>query len=146
MVKRSILSTILVLPLAAITLHAQQSTILGKVEDASGAAVVGAQITATTEGGATFHTVSDKIGLYQFPSLAASNFTVKTEMPGFSTVVEKVTVLVGQSVTANFTLSAGSSTQVEVTADIATIDTTTSQVSGNTDPQTMAKIPLNGRN
>jgi hypothetical protein len=67
-------------------------------------------------------------------------------MPGFSTVVQRVTVLVGQSVTANVTLSAGSSTQVEVTADVATIDTTTSQVSGNIDPQTMAKIPLNGRN
>lgn len=144
--RRFIFSTLFLFLVAAASLHAQQSAILGKVLDTTGAGIPGAQITATAEGGATFHTVSDGSGSYQFPSLAASDFSVRTEMPGFSSVVEKITVLVGQSVTANFTLPVGNTTQVEVTSDPSSIDTTTSQVSGNIDPKTMATIPLNGRN
>jgi hypothetical protein len=54
---------------------------------------------------------------------------------------------VGQTVNVSLKLSlAGTTATVTVTDDIAAIDTTSSQVAGNIDPETFQKIPLNGRN
>ena len=133
--------------LCATGAHAQQTVITGKVADSSGAIIAGASVTAKVTGGSSYRTVSDKDGIYQFPGLQAADYEVTVDQTGFNTVITKVTVLVGQSVTVNATLtpSAGSTT-VTVTSEGAAIDTTTSQVAGNIDPQTMAKIPLNGRN
>ncbi len=140
----ALVSHVLLLPVLA---HAQQTTILGKVTDASGAIVAGASVTAKVTGGASYHTVSDKDGIYQFPGLQAADYEVTVENAGFNTVVLKMTVLVGQTFTANATLTAsGGNTSVTVTSDTSEINTTTSEVAGNIDPETMAKIPLNGRN
>ena len=140
----ALVSHVLLLPVLA---HAQQSVITGKVVDASGAIIAGASVAAKVTGGSSYRTVSDKDGIYQFPGLQAADYEVTVENPGFNSVITKVTVLVGQAATVNATLTAsGGNTAVTVTSESATIDTTTSQVSGNIDPQTMAKIPLNGRN
>jgi hypothetical protein len=126
---------------------AQQSVITGQVIDIQGAAVSAATVVALNENGSTFKTVSDKNGDFQFPSIAAANYTVRAEAPGFAPVVEKLTLLVGQTVNVSLKLSlAGTTATVTVTDDIAAIDTTSSQVAGNIDPETFQKIPLNGRN
>jgi hypothetical protein len=148
--RRSIVRSALVsqmLMCSALVAHAQQTSIIGRVVDASGAVIAGATVTAQITGGASYHTVSDKDGSYQFPGLQAADYQVKVEEAGFNTVITKVTVLVGQSVTVTSTLTAsGGNTSVTVTSEAAGIETTSSEVSGNIDPQTMAKIPLNGRN
>jgi len=126
---------------------AQQSVITGQVIDIQGAAVSAATVVALNENGSSFKTVSDKNGDFQFPSIAAANYTVRAEAPGFAPAVEKLTLLVGQTVNVSLKLSlAGTTATVTVTDDIAAIDTTSSQVAGNIDPETFQKIPLNGRN
>ncbi|HEY9136903.1 MAG TPA: TonB-dependent receptor [Terriglobus sp.] len=121
--------------------------ISGRVVDASGAVIPGVSVTAKVAGGASYRTQSDKLGIYQFSGLQAADYEITAESPGFTTVIQKVSVLVGQSATVNATLTASAgNTSVTVSSEAQTIDTTTSQVSGNIDPQTMAKIPLNGRN
>ncbi len=133
--------------LLCFTAHAQQTSITGKVVDATGAVVAGASVTAQVVGGASYHTVSDKDGIYQFPGVQAADYTITVEEAGFSTLIEKVTVLIGEPATVNATLTAsGGTTSVMVEAQAQTIDTTSSQVAGQIDPQTFAKLPLNGRN
>jgi len=126
---------------------AQQSIITGQVVDIQGAAVSAATVVALNANGSSFKTVSDKNGDFQFPSIAAADYTVRAEAPGFAPTVEKLTLLVGQTVNVSLKLSlAGTTATVTVTDDIAAIDTTSSQVAGNIDPETFQKIPLNGRN
>ncbi len=130
-----------------IAARAQQQVISGQVVDPQGASIAGASVVATSEAGATYKTVSDKGGTFQFPGVAAANYTVKAEAQGFAPSAEKLTLLVGQ--TLNITLKmavAGATASVTVTNDTAEIDTTSSQVAGNIDPETFSKIPLNGRN
>ena len=140
----ALVSHVLLLPVLA---HAQQTSITGKVSDASGAIVAGASVTAQVVGGASYHTVSDKDGIYQFPGVQAADYEVKVDDAGFNSVIAKVTVLVGTAATANITLTAsGGNTTVTVTSQALDIDTTTSQVAGQIDPETFKKLPLNGRN
>ena len=126
---------------------AQQQVITGQVVDAQGATVAAAQVIALSDTGSSYKTVSDKNGTFQFPGVAASNYTVRAEAKGFTPAAERLTLLVGQTVNISLKLSVeGASTSVTVTNDVNTIDTTSSQVAGNIDPETFAKIPLNGRN
>jgi hypothetical protein len=140
----ALVSHVLLVPMLA---HAQQTSITGKVSDASGASIAGAAVTAQVTGGASYHTVSDKDGIYQFPGVQAADYSIKVEDAGFNTVIEKVTVLIGTAQTANVVLTAsGGNTTVTVTSEALAIDTTTSQVAGQIDPDTFKKLPLNGRN
>src|SRR5882757_7693816 len=126
---------------------AQQSVITGQVVDIQGAALPTATVVALNANGSSYKTVSDKNGDFQFPSIAAANYTVRAEAPGFAPTVEKLTLLVGQTVNVSLKLSlAGATATVTVTDDVSAIDTTSSQVAGNIDPETFQKIPLNGRN
>lgn len=127
--------------------NAQQSVITGQVVDIQGAAVSAATVVALNANGSSFKTTSDKNGDFQFPSIAAADYTVRAEAPGFAPTVEKLTLLVGQTVNVSLKLSlAGTTATVTVTDDSAAIDITSSQVAGNIDPETFQKIPLNGRN
>lgn len=126
---------------------AQQAVITGQVVDVQGAAIPGAVVAALNANGSTYKTVSDKNGDFQFPGLAAADYTVRAEASGFAPSVERLTVLVGQTAHISVKMAlAGTNTSVTVTNDAATIDTTSSQVAGNIDPESFSKIPLNGRN
>jgi large exoprotein involved in heme utilization and adhesion len=101
---------------------AQQSVITGQVIDIQGAAVSAATVVALNANGASFKTISDKNGDFQFPSIAAADYTVRAEAPGFAPTVEKLTLLVGQTVNVSLKLSlAGTTATVTVTDDIAAI-------------------------
>jgi Carboxypeptidase regulatory-like domain len=127
--------------------NAQQTRITGSVVDSTGCVIAGADVVAQTDGGATFHATSDKAGIFQFPSIMAADFTVRVERSGFTTITEKLNVLVGNTATLNVMLPVASATsEVTVTTQVSAIDTQSSRITGNIDPETMAKIPLNGRN
>ncbi|HUO15134.1 MAG TPA: TonB-dependent receptor [Verrucomicrobiae bacterium] len=127
--------------------NAQQSGITGSVTDSTGRVIAGADVEAQISGGVTFHTTSDAAGIFQFPNIMAANYTVRVERTGFTTITEKLNVLVGNTATLNVMLPvAGATSAVIVTTKVNAIDTSTSQIAGNIDPETMASIPLNGRN
>jgi carboxypeptidase family protein len=131
----------------AIAARAQQTGINGTVTDPSGAIVIGAKVEVKQAGGATFVATTNSVGAYIIPTLVAADYTVTVSAPGFGTIDEKITILVGQTVEVNLTLPvASASTSVEVeTAGIA-VDTTSSEVSGNITPAEVQDIPVNGRN
>ncbi|MCU1258327.1 MAG: hypothetical protein JWO80_1212, partial [Bryobacterales bacterium] len=127
---------------------AQVTSITGKVADVSGGSVVGAKITVTPKGGGvTQSTLSNASGIFVVPALDAKDYLVRVEMPGFGPVEKTLTLLVGQTITLDLTLRpASTSSTIDVSADAAVIDTSSSQVGGNIDSKQMKDVPLNGRN
>src|SRR5437667_12877082 len=77
--------------------HAQQTGISGRVTDAQGAVISGANVEVKQEGAAAFHTTTNAQGTYLIPSLSAGDYVVTITAPGFNTVKAKVTMLVGQT-------------------------------------------------
>ncbi len=129
--------------------QATTATILGTVNDSSGAPVPGATVTATNTGTRIASTtVSDARGRYVVPSIAIGQYEVKAELQGFQTVVRKgVDVTVGSEVVVDFALTVGQLTETVTVAGAAPqVDTTTAQLANLVDDTQIRSLPLNGRN
>jgi Carboxypeptidase regulatory-like domain/TonB dependent receptor len=124
-------------------------TIIGVVSDPTGAAVAGAQVTATdVEKGVSFNTSSNDSGNYSFTSLTPGNYKVMVEARGFKTYVQaNVPVIVGQSTTANITLQIGAVGET-VTVDAAPPLMETDRAAVNTDltSEQVVSLPILDRN
>ena len=124
-------------------------TILGDVKDTTGSVVPGAKVTATnieTSLSRTVSTGSD--GAYRFSGLSVGNYEVKIEKEGFRIAERKsLNLTVGGEVVLNIVLEVGAKAEVlEVHTDPPVIDTTSSSLGGLVSEQTVADLPLNGRN
>ena len=101
--------------LSGIHLDAQTSngTILGNVEDSSGAAVANAEVTVTNQDtGVARSTVSTAEGIYDVPSLPPGKYTVEAKAVGFSPVqIKDVVVAVGSSTKVDLKVQVGQVTQ-----------------------------------
>src|SRR5580704_757121 len=88
---------------------AQQSTLVGRVTDSSGAAIVGASITAKdVDTGKSWNVSSNDIGQYVIPDLNAGVYEVSAEKQGFEEqTVEGVRLEVQALRTVNLTLVVG---------------------------------------
>src|SRR5258708_3413429 len=83
---KGLLATILFLSCMGATLHAQSvtGTLLGTVNDAGGAVVTNAKITATqTDTGVIRETISNESGNYTIPDLTPGNYSVTAASQGF---------------------------------------------------------------
>lgn len=135
------------LVLSASFSYAQQTGLTGKVSDATGAVIAGANVEVRHTGGGTFNTKTNQEGTWFLPSLTAGDYVVTVSSAGFTTVQTKITMLVGQTPDVDSTLPlGGSSESVVVTSESAAVDTTSSTVAGNITPQDVKDMPINGRN
>jgi hypothetical protein len=118
--------------------------IVGTVVDAQGAAVAGADMTATnvaTNVVATAKTNSE--GQYRFDHLLIGTYRITAKMTGFKTVSEQVEVQLNLTGTRNFTLSPGAATEtIEVSGVPPTIDTTTSQLQNTYESKLIQDLPI----
>src|SRR5207249_1817468 len=124
-------------------------SITGRVTDPGGAAVGGAQVTATQEGtGFARSAVTETDGLYVIPSLNPAIYTLTVEAKGFSTAKQiAITLLADQTLTVNVALKLGSTTEtVTVLSDALQVDTSTSTLKQVIEERRIADLPLNGRN
>ncbi|MGH9687618.1 MAG: carboxypeptidase regulatory-like domain-containing protein, partial [Candidatus Acidiferrales bacterium] len=129
--------------------QAQTATVTGTATDPSGAALAGAKVVVTNTGTNTSQsTVTDAQGRYAVPDLPVGTYSVTASQSGFQTVVKTgVTLTVGSTVVANFSLPVGQVSQtVSVEANAAQVETQTSQVANLVSPSQVANLPLNGRN
>ena len=120
----------------------------GVVTDTSGLALAGAEVTAVQQQTGYKQTVkTGTTGQYLFPSLPVGNYNVSVDMAGYSSYVQKGLVLtVGQAATSNVELKVGSVTdQVIVTADALLVTTDSPTVGQLINQQSVASMPLNGR-
>src|SRR5208282_4721963 len=83
----------------ALTVFGQNDTgsVVGAIQDTSGAVVPGASITVLNKAtGASFTTATDSSGEYEVPSLHTGVYKISAEHSGFSTAVaDNITVSVG---------------------------------------------------
>ncbi|MFY9647811.1 MAG: TonB-dependent receptor [Terriglobales bacterium] len=145
-----IFATLFVLLLATL-LQAQiveTGNITGVVRDNSGAVIAKALVTIRNKAtGLANHTVTDSEGLYVSPPLDPGDYSVEVEAPGFSKVVERIRLEVGQRTAANLVLAVGKTTEtVTVEATNQLLETETSTVSNLRTEEAVKDLPLNGRN
>jgi outer membrane receptor protein involved in Fe transport len=122
-------------------------TIQGTVVDQSQGVIVGAEVIVTSKATGERRTTSTNgVGDYRFDLLSAGAYSVRISKQGFSSVVQNVDLLVGQTATANATMSPGTATQVvEVTAEAPLVDAGKSSVSQNITPTEVEQLPMVGR-
>ena len=124
------------------------ASIIGSVQDASGAAVREATITVISrDTGATRTVTTDDSGNYRVLSLPLGPQELKAEKQGFKTVVRTgVSLEVGQEAVVNFRLELGELVQqVSVSEEAPVVNTTTADVSGLVGEREIKQLPLNGR-
>ncbi len=128
--------------------QAVTGTLLGMVQDATGAVIPNANVTLTNEGTNVINkTTTGQQGFYTFPNLNPGQYSVTVEAAGFRTSVSRHNVvLVEQSTRVDLTLSPGTvSQQVTVTGSTPLVETTTSDLGTTIDSTQINNLPVNGR-
>jgi Carboxypeptidase regulatory-like domain/TonB-dependent Receptor Plug Domain len=123
------------------------ASIVGVVNDPSGATVKGATVTVTSlETGATRVTATDMEGYFRVLSLPVGLLEVKVEQPGFHPAVRSnVNLAVGQQAVLNFVLAlAPANINIEVEGT-PVVNTMPASISGMVGERQVKELPLNGR-
>src|SRR6202171_1933100 len=124
------------------------ASIVGIVEDPSGAVVPGAQITITdADRGTSFVTSTDGSGNYVAVPLKIGRYTVKVGKKDFNTaVIGPFDLQLGQRREVNVKLQIGEALQNVRVKAVPSLETQTSDLGQVIDNRTINDLPLNGRN
>ncbi len=144
---------LIIMAIIALTLpvFAQNTSgsITGTVQDASGAVIPGAQVSLINQDqGVTLQTITNEAGIYVFSALAAANYTVTVELPGFKTYKKTdIKLFVNDKMgLPPVVLEVGSQAEsVTVEAQTVTLETVSAERSGVVSGRQMVDIALNGR-
>jgi carboxypeptidase family protein len=142
------LMALLIIAASHVALAQVTASISGRIEDPSGAALPGANVTVTSlETGAVRTVPSDEGGNYRALSLPVGRYEVKAERTGFQTEIQTgITLVVGQQAVVNLSMRVGQvQEQVTVTGEAPVVNTTTASVSGLVGEKEVKELPLNGR-
>jgi hypothetical protein len=121
------------------------ATLSGRVTDASGAVVAGAQITVVdTDTNFTSDTKSNGEGFYRVPSLRPGPYRLTVTNAGFKAYVrDGLDLRVGDSIEINVGLEVGAATEsVKVTAEAAQLQTETSSSGAVLEGNYLQQLPL----
>jgi Carboxypeptidase regulatory-like domain/TonB dependent receptor len=140
--------TLTVLLVASASAQVSTADITGTVQDQNGAAVTGANVTITsTATGLQRTAVTGDTGDYSISLLPPGDYELKASATGFATVAQKLTLVVGQRQTLNFTLRPGAVTEViNVTGEVPLVETTKSEIGGAVTPLEVKELPILDRN
>ena len=125
-----------------------RGAIRGVVRDSSGAAIVGANVSAKkNDTGLARATVTVEDGGYVISELPAGMYQVEAESKGFGKFANNsVSVVVGLETPLDITLSVGARGEsITVTEVTPIIETSQDVLGGTVDQQLVAELPLNGR-
>src|SRR2546430_35561 len=135
---------------SALAVRSQEVTanLQGVATDASGAVVTGATITARNlDTGVRRTTQTNVDGFYRFSFLPIGPYEVQAQKSGFANELLRVTLTVGDTVTANFGMKLpGLVEKVEVSSLATQVDISTSQIEQPVSQQQIADLPINDRN
>jgi hypothetical protein len=140
--------TVLLLFAAGCFAQDTTATIAGQVQDASGAGIAGAKVTAKNLQTGLERTVTSSEGAtYNLPLLPIGTYEVSAEMAGFKRVVQTdITLQVDQHARVDFKLPVGAaSDSVQVTAEVPLTQTDASSLGSVIDNTKVVELPLNGR-
>ena len=118
-------------------------TIEGTVADTSGAVVPGAMVTATSLAtGLKSSQAASSSGSYTLSALPPGDYDVEVQAKGFETSRQHVTLNAFTQLGVNVNLRAGSSQQIEVTAQAPELETENGQVSITIPNSTYEALPI----
>jgi hypothetical protein len=126
----------------------ETASVLGTVQDPTGAVVPGATVTLLSlDTGISSTRLSDGKGGYEFPSVRIGSYKVSAELSGFApAVANNVKVSIGARQRVDLTLSPGGMSEaVEVTADVSLLENDSSQRGQVITHEQAVALPLNGR-
>ena len=124
-------------------------TILGRVLDPSGAALVNAEVAATNVGtGLVRNAVTNVEGMYRIPTLPLGSYEVSVLVAGFQKFTQSgITLQVGQNARVDAPMQLGEVIEtVTVEAAAVSVDTQGTTIGATVDRLRLQNIPLNGRN
>ncbi len=123
------------------------ASIIGTVQDPSGAYVNGAKVTVkSVETGVTREVTSDTSGNYRFLSLPLGLQELRAEMPGFKPWMSTGTNLhVGEEAVVNIALALTPADTITVVSAVPVVNVTNASISGIVDERQIKELPLNGR-
>ncbi len=124
------------------------ATLGGTVTDATGAVVANAKVVATNQAtGVETATQTDSAGAYLLPSLPIGTYRIQVTAQGFrSSIISNLKLEVATALTQNIQLIVGEAAEkIEIVADAALVDTTTTGVGQVINDKVVQEIPLNGR-
>jgi len=126
----------------------QLGTVFGTITDSTGAVIPGAQVTVSgVKTGSKRDAFTDTKGQYYVVGLPTGKYTVRIDKEGFQTEIrENIAISPAAAIAINLTLRVGTvPQQVTASADVPTIDSTTSTVSTAISERSLTELPLNGR-
>ena len=129
---------------------AQQSTatISGTVADQDGGVLPGVVVTAANEAtGVAREGVTDGTGVFIMSAIPPGVYTLSAGLPGFQTVEQTgITVLVGQDLSFDFSLSVGGIEEtITVTGEAPIVDTSNSRIGYVVTEREVDQLPSQGR-
>ncbi len=149
MLKRILFATCVILGFAgSAAAQGDQAKISGIVKDQSGLGIPGVTVVVTNmKTGLLREVVSVEDGHYTVTNLAASTYSVKAALSGFSPAdMSNIQLLPGQALTLNVDLKpAGVSETVTVSAMTATLDLSSARMGTNVVEREVKDLPINGR-
>jgi len=124
------------------------ASVSGRVLDAQGAVVPGAQVVARqTDTNVSADTTTDGAGRFRFPVLRTGPYEVTARLDGFKEASQHVTLTVGSAFDLPLTLAVVSvDATVNVHAAAAVLETARTQIAGTVSQTEIRDLPLNGRN
>ena len=123
-----------------------RGSISGIVTDPSGSGITGAKVTVTNSAmGTQNSTVTTGVGNYTIPELAAGEYSITIDAPGFSKLIRKgITVSVGQTARVDVSLAVGQETRtITVTADAPLLQTDSPQNNVEVTTTDLNELPIN---
>jgi hypothetical protein len=120
--------------------------ITGTVTDPTGATLPNAAVTLTSADSGSMQTVTtDSTGGFRFPLLRPGVYKLQVAAPGFASVTQTVTAVVGQVVLANVKVSVkGTSELIEVTGAAPLLETETANLAATYSPKQIELTPNPG--
>src|ERR1041384_943857 len=143
-----VLFLLLLFPLSALA-QTTVSTIEGKIKDAQGSVVSGANVMVkSTALGIERTATSDADGFYRITALPAGNYSLTISHTGFSTrTFDNVELTVNRTLTLDIPLEVGAvQEQVDVVEGAQLLNSTSSATGSTVTPQQIKEMPTNGRN
>ena len=137
-----------ILLVAVVDAQSHRGIIRGRVQDASGAVIVGASIVAINEAtNETRDTTSGDGGAFALAELAPGAWRIDIGAPGHKLQVQRVVLAVNQEMRADAQLEVGALTdRVEVSAPVADVRRDSSAMGTVIENRQILDMPLDGRN
>ena len=145
----AIVLTLVLLAFAPLVAQEVSAGITGHITDPSGAAIVGAKVTATDlDRGTEWPTTTNIDGIYAFPRVPVGRYSLKVVATGFKTATNPEILLeVNQRARVDVAMEVGAiSESVSVTGEAPVLQTDTTQVGSVVSADLIENTPLISRN